>query len=146
MLGHIFPMPFPTWCPSPATRDCVALDEESWGLVLCCHVSPVPSGRYSTVLCTHSVTQADKERPSGSLCPTHCTTGNYHHHHPISGVFKWGHLICRWGAVSATYENSVLIQLSSWWWQREMQNNTHARNSFGHQQIRMQRTSCSAFY
>lgn len=72
------------------------------GLVLCCHVSPVPSVRHSTVLYTDSVIQADKGRPSGSVCPTHCTTGNYHHHHPISGLFKWGKLICRLGAVPAT--------------------------------------------
>lgn len=72
------------------------------GLVLCCHVSPVPSVIYSTVLCTDSVTQADKGMPSGSPCPTHCTTGNYHRHHPISGVFKWGKLICRLGAVPVT--------------------------------------------
>lgn len=72
------------------------------GLMLCCHVSPVPSVTYSTVLCTDSVTQADKERPSGSLCPSRCTTDNYHHHHPISGVFKWGKLICRLGAVPVT--------------------------------------------
>lgn len=150
--------------------------EGKLGLVLCCHVSPVPSVRYSTVLCTDSVTQADKGMPSGSPCPTHCTTGNYHRHHPISGVFKWGKLICRLGTVPVTTlcmhpfstrintnghicmsvrtahtHDSALIRLSGERCSTEMGNLrwmhtcTHT-NSFWHQQIRIQRTSCSAFY
>ena len=95
-------MSFPTRWPSHATGDCVVLANESWES-WCCAVmsSPVPSVGYSTELCSDSVTRSDCERPSGSQCPTHCTTGNYHHH-PISGVFKWGKLICRWGAVPVT--------------------------------------------
>lgn len=153
-----------------AIRDLSGAGKRKLGLLLRCHVLPVPSVRYSTVLCTDSVTQADKGRPSGSLCPTHCTTGNYHHHHPISGVFKWGKLICRLGAVPVTApcmhtfgtlinrngrisvfvhathihtHSTELIQLYQCCTEmgdlRHMHTHAH-KDSFWHQQIRMQRT------
>lgn len=61
---------------------------ELLGLVLCCHFFSGFNLLYTAVVCTDSVTSANKKRPSGSLCPTCCTTGNYHYHHLMGGVFK----------------------------------------------------------
>lgn len=102
-IRHIFPLRviFPHDGRWPLARGRLERVKECW--VLCCHVSPVPSGRYSTALCTDSVTQPDKEKPSGSPCPTHLHNRQLSPPSPNKRcIQKGGKLICRLGAVPVT--------------------------------------------